>query len=172
MSKLAVLGASGRLGMQLIHQALSQDLEVHALTRDPKKVHGANERLTVFKGDLEKDLGVHEAVVGCKYVVSVVSSPHPSDCVAHLVKAIGMRKVERVVFVSRADDTVPSHGLSERLASGFGANRLCWGSDHPQDQRSTYAGKVELAHHATRTLEAADRDAVLAGTAMRLWFDV
>jgi L-fuconolactonase len=60
--------------------------------------------------------------------------------------------------------------LVERLASAFGANRLTWGSDHPQDQRSTYAGKVELAHHATRTLGPAERDAVLADTALRLFF--
>ena len=60
--------------------------------------------------------------------------------------------------------------LVERLATAFGANRLCWGSDHPQDQRSTYPGKVELAHHAVRSLGAADRDAVLADTALRLWF--
>lgn len=60
--------------------------------------------------------------------------------------------------------------IVERLTSAFGASRLCWGSDHPQDQRSTYAGKVELAHQATRNLGPAERDAVLADTALRLWF--
>jgi len=60
--------------------------------------------------------------------------------------------------------------LVERLATAFGANRLAWGSDHPQDQRLSYAGKVELAHQAVRTLDPADQDAVLFGTADRLWF--
>jgi hypothetical protein len=86
------------------------------VTRDPKKVHAANEHLSVYKGDVEKDVGLHEALVGCRYVVSVVSSSRPSDCVANVVKAIGLRKVERVIFVSRADDTVPSHGLSEKFS--------------------------------------------------------
>jgi hypothetical protein len=36
------------------------------------------------------------------------------------VKAHNVRKVERLVFVSRADDTVPVHGLKERLASVIG----------------------------------------------------
>ena len=57
-----------------------------------------------------------------------------------------------------------------RLASAFGAHRLCWGSDHPQNQSRSYAEKVELAHQATRELDPAERDAVLSGTALRLWF--
>ena len=64
------------------------------------------------------------------------------------------------------DDPAP---VVERLVSAFGAGRLCWGSDHPQDQRRPYAGKVELAHRALRTLDPADRDAVLSGTATRLF---
>ncbi len=83
---------------------------------------------------------------------------------------VHLKVTSYVLEMAQRDEGDPA-GIVERLASAFGANRLCWGSDHPQDQRSTYAGKVELAHHATRTLDAADRDAVLAGTAMRLWFN-
>jgi len=53
-------------------------------------------------------------------VVSALSSARPSDCVAHLVRAHGLRKVEHLVFGSRADDTVPTHGLSERVSSLVG----------------------------------------------------
>jgi len=74
-----------------------------------------------------------------------------------------------VLEMAERDEGDPMH-IVERLVSAFGAERLCWGSDHPQDQRSTYAGKVELAHRATRGLDPAERDAVLADTARRLWF--
>ena len=60
--------------------------------------------------------------------------------------------------------------ILERLVDRFAAERLCWGSDHPQDQRGTYADKVALAHHATRTLGPTEREAVLADTALGLWF--
>ena len=60
--------------------------------------------------------------------------------------------------------------IVDRLATAFGAHRLCWGSDHPQNQALSYAEKVELAHQATRALGPAERDAVLSGTATRLWF--
>ena len=83
---------------------------------------------------------------------------------------VHLKVTSYVLEMAQHDEGDPA-GIVERLTSAFGANRLCWGSDHPQDQRSTYAGKVELAHHATRTLGAGDRDAVLAGTAMRLWFN-
>jgi L-fuconolactonase len=74
-----------------------------------------------------------------------------------------------VLEMAERDEGDPAP-IVERLATAFGANRLAWGSDHPQDRRLTYAGKVELAHHATRTLGPAERDAVLAGTALHLWF--
>ena len=58
----------------------------------------------------------------------------------------------------------------ERLVSMFGADRLCWGSDHPQDQRHDYAGKVALALRSTRSLTAAQREVVLGETGARLFF--
>jgi predicted TIM-barrel fold metal-dependent hydrolase len=79
-------------------------------------------------------------------------------------------KVTSYVLEAAERDEGDPAGVVERLAAAFGAHRLCWGSDHPQDQRLPYAGKVELAHRATRTLGPADRDAVLTGTALRLWF--
>ena len=82
---------------------------------------------------------------------------------------VHLKVTSYVLEMAERDEEDPV-GVVERLASAFGADRLCWGSDHPQDQRRAYAGKVELAHRALRTLDAAERDAVLAGTALRLFF--
>lgn len=120
MSKIAILGAGGRLGGRLVHEALDRELRVNALTRDPTRLHLANERCNVFKGDVATGEGVEAALAGCRWVVSAVSSPHPADFVSRLVKAHNVRKVERLVFVSREDDTVPVHGLKDRLASVIG----------------------------------------------------
>jgi L-fuconolactonase len=84
---------------------------------------------------------------------------------------VHLKVTSYVLEMADRDEGDPA-GIVERLAAAFGANRLCWGSDHPQDQRSTYAGKVALAHHATRTLDPAERDAVMAETALRLFFPV
>jgi predicted TIM-barrel fold metal-dependent hydrolase len=60
--------------------------------------------------------------------------------------------------------------LTAQLVGAFGATRICWGSDHPQTFEVPYPQMVALAMHATETLDAPARDAVLGGTTRRLWF--
>ena len=82
---------------------------------------------------------------------------------------VHLKVTSYVLEMAERDEGDPAP-IVERLVERFSAERLCWGSDHPQDQRSTYPEKVALAHHATRTLDPPDREAVLAGTALALWF--
>jgi L-fuconolactonase len=60
--------------------------------------------------------------------------------------------------------------LVDRLAGAFGAERLAWGSDHPQTAGLTYPEMLDLARHAVRRLAPADAHAVLGETATRLWW--
>ena len=57
------------------------------------------------------------------------------------------------------------------LVGEFGADRLCWGSDHPQTHSMTYGEMVDLGRRAVRNQPAASQEAFLAGTARRLWFE-
>jgi predicted TIM-barrel fold metal-dependent hydrolase len=59
--------------------------------------------------------------------------------------------------------------LIDALAAQFGADRLCWGSDHPQTQ-IPYPEMVELARRATRNLSRDDRERFFSGTALSLWW--
>jgi L-fuconolactonase len=59
--------------------------------------------------------------------------------------------------------------LVERLADGFGAARLMWGSDYPQTHDRSYAQLVELGRAACATRPRAEQDAILGGNALRLW---
>jgi L-fuconolactonase len=59
--------------------------------------------------------------------------------------------------------------LVERLGIAFGADRLCWGSDHPQDLRHDYADKVALARSAIRSFDARATDDFFAHTGSRLF---
>jgi L-fuconolactonase len=69
-----------------------------------------------------------------------------------------------------ARDAGGSRALVERLVERFGADRVAWGSDHPQSFEIPYPEMVELAIDACRGLAPAAREAVLGGTAGRLWF--
>ncbi len=72
---------------------------------------------------------------------------------------------------------VSSHLLEEapdpgallgRLASAFGAGRLCWGSDYPQTS-TDYGALLRLGLDAAAVLSPPDREAFLSGTAARLF---
>ena len=85
------------------------------------------------------------------------------------IPSIHLKVTSYVLEAAERDDGDPAL-LTERLADAFGVDRLCWGSDHPQDQRHDYAGKLALARHATRAFDAASRNAFFSTTGTALFF--
>jgi predicted TIM-barrel fold metal-dependent hydrolase len=61
-------------------------------------------------------------------------------------------------------------GTVARLIDLVGAERLAWGSDHPQIRDRGYSALVEVARGAVDGLPDATRAAILEGTTARLWF--
>ena len=58
----------------------------------------------------------------------------------------------------------------DRLIDLVGADRIAWGSDHPQVHDRPYDELVTLARDATAHLPDAQRAAILEGTTARCWF--
>jgi uncharacterized protein YbjT (DUF2867 family) len=102
--RLAILGATGKLGDRLISRALDQGYSVNALARDPRAIKRQNERLTVIPGDAETGAGLDALVERCQFVVSAVGSLRPvvakamDNLMPHLE---GLKRFERFVLVSR-----------------------------------------------------------------------
>ena len=59
----------------------------------------------------------------------------------------------------------------DRLIDLVGADRLAWGSDHPQIRDRSYGDLVNLARGAVEHLDEMQRAAILSATTTRLWFD-
>ena len=78
-------------------------------------------------------------------------------------------KVTTIALVS-ARAAGGTRALVEHLVERFGADRVAWGSDHPQSYELPYPEMVALAEDACAGLDQIARDAVLGGTAARLWF--
>jgi predicted TIM-barrel fold metal-dependent hydrolase len=76
-------------------------------------------------------------------------------------------KVTTISLLAARDAGEP-RALVERLAGEFGAERIAWGSDHPQSYEVPYPDMVRLALDACSGLDEDARAAVLAGTAARL----
>ena len=66
---------------------------------------------------------------------------------------------------------LPPSSALRRLLDLFGAERIVWGSDHPQVHDRAYPELVTLVGDALSDLDASTQAAVLGGNAARLWFD-
>lgn len=68
------------------------------------------------------------------------------------------------------DDGNDPAAFLEPLVAAFGADRVCWGSDHPQHVSRTYGEMVALAQQAARNLPAPEQAAFLGANSQRLWW--
>jgi putative NADH-flavin reductase len=72
--KLAVFGATGRVGSELLPQALAAGHEVRALVRNPSKVEAQASGLMVLQGDVKAEAAVTETLTGCDAVLSTLGA--------------------------------------------------------------------------------------------------
>lgn len=96
------MGASGKLGQQLISEAIDDGYDVNALVRDPAKLRRGNELLQVFRGDARTGEGVDAVVKGCPYVVSALgaSTPVMAECMSKVIPLLKGKWLKRFVFIS------------------------------------------------------------------------
>ncbi|MGW6427400.1 NAD(P)-dependent oxidoreductase [Nocardia sp. NPDC055053] len=106
--KIALLGATGRLGRAVIAEAAARDYDVTALARTPEAL--ADEPgVRVVAGDVVSGTGLHEVVAGCDVVVSALgvgTSREPTTVysagIANVVAAAAAQSLKRLVVVSAA----------------------------------------------------------------------
>ena len=119
MSRIAILGASGRLGAHLVTSALDHGLQVSALVRSSGKITSANYNLTFIKGDAGSREDLRAALEGCRFVVSALGSPKPvmTVCVRNLVQELeALKSLKRFIFISwlgASDSAMQAQRVSE-----------------------------------------------------------
>src|SRR5690348_13841633 len=106
--KLAVFGATGRTGRQLVEQALQAGHEVVALVRTPSKLVIQNPKLRVIQGDAMNPADVDKVVQGSDAVISVLgqSKDSPRDmqtvAITNIIAAMNKYGVKRLVSLTGA----------------------------------------------------------------------
>ena len=70
--KLAIFGATGGTGKQLVEQALAGGNQVVAFVRNPSKLNVRHEHLTIVQGELADQAMIECAVSGADAVISVL----------------------------------------------------------------------------------------------------
>jgi uncharacterized protein YbjT (DUF2867 family) len=73
--KVAIFGATGGVGRNLLEQALAAGHDVTALARDPQKLHRADQSLTVVEGDVRDADAVRGVVDGQDAVLIALGAP-------------------------------------------------------------------------------------------------
>ena len=108
--KLAVLGATGRTGRHVVHQATAAGHDLAVLVRDPAK---ADPGPRVVTGDVQDAAAVREVVLGADAVI-VALGPAPgappatqTEGLRHVVSTMTDTGVRRVVVVSGAGADAP-----------------------------------------------------------------
>jgi len=117
LAHIAILGASGKLGVELVSRALDAGHQVNAWVRDLSKMKRQNEALTVY-GAAEPE-GLDAALEGCPYVISAVDPGglKLTEFVTLVANKLAGKKVKRVVLVSRLG--AGNSALQSKQASGL-----------------------------------------------------
>lgn len=128
LPKYCVTGASGYIGSWLVKSLLDKGYCVHATVRDPPakckhlvRLRGGNDRLKLFRADLNEEGSFDEAVKGCQgifhvaalmefsvqakddvdsYVQSNIIDPSVKGTINLLKSCLTTKSVKRVVFTS------------------------------------------------------------------------
>ena len=104
--KLIVFGATGKIGQEIVKQALAQGYEITAFVRDSSKVMVEHGDLKIMKGDIFDITAVTQAIQGQDAVICSLGSSElgkttvRSEGTANIIRAMNEYHVNRLVVVS------------------------------------------------------------------------
>lgn len=116
MSKIAIIGATGRAGSQLLEEALRRGHSVIAIARHASKI-GHREHVVTKDVDVNDAQALQEAVAGSDVVLSAAHfSTLPVEAIIEPVKKAG---VKRLLFVGGAGSLLLPDGTKVIDSEGF-----------------------------------------------------
>lgn len=104
--KLALFGATGGTGEQILHQALAAGHTVTVLVRDPAKLKQQDAHITVITGDVLNQADVNQTVAGADAVLCALgnTSNNPEMVVSrgtqNMITAMQANGVKRLLVIS------------------------------------------------------------------------
>lgn len=111
---IAILGATGRTGLQLVSQALEKSFAVTVLVRSPAKLGELRGRVTIVEGSTTDPSAVDRAVAGCDAVLSALGHVRGSPgnllsvSSSNIVGAMKNRGLKRLVVLTNTAVSDPS----------------------------------------------------------------
>ena len=103
--KVCILGATGRVGLNIIKLALKDSVEVTALVRDLDKMTIKHERLQVIEGNVLNGNDIKEAVKGCDVVISALGTDRNETLkksMPNIIKHMEEEGVQKIITIGTA----------------------------------------------------------------------
>ncbi len=129
--KIAIFGASGATGKNVVEQALAQGNEVNAFVRNPEKMDIQNDKLTVTQGDVTNAQDVENAVAAATGVlVTLGASPDmQADIVMeegarNIINAMKKHGVKRIIVQSSYAMSGSEEGVAFMKEMGMGDEQI------------------------------------------------
>jgi len=103
---IAVFGATGKTGLEILNQSLAKGDVVTAFVRDPLKLEVEHENLKVVKGDIFEAASVGQAIQGQDAVVCALGSSElkkttvRAEGTKSIIQGMKDNKVKRLIIIS------------------------------------------------------------------------
>jgi putative NADH-flavin reductase len=104
--KLAIFGATGGTGLQIVEQALQMGHEITVLARDPKKLGELQSKLRIITGNVLEQADVEKTLEGAEAVICSLgtTSSNPKDIVSagtkNIIAGMKNKNIKRLIVVT------------------------------------------------------------------------
>lgn len=125
--KIIIFGASGRMGIKVVEQALEVGHIVTAFLRTPAKIAIQHPNLTLFQGDVMDAAAVEKAMAGQEVVISVLHTTRPpvpgmmETAAKNIISAMQKHGIRRIISTTGAAVPQPEDQpkVGDRLINAF-----------------------------------------------------
>ncbi|MFJ7972640.1 NAD(P)-dependent oxidoreductase [Psychrobacillus sp. NPDC096389] len=102
--KIALFGATGRVGREVLLLLLKNNIEVTVLVRDSTKVQ-PHDNLTVLQGDARNKPDIEHTLENADAVISALGTDQTTvltDSISHIIKTMKERNIQRIITIGTA----------------------------------------------------------------------
>lgn len=102
--KIALFGATGRVGQQILQLAIHNGHTITALVRNPSKLD-KHEQVKTIQGDARDSQAVEQTIKGADVVVSALSTDKTTtltDALPHIIQTMEHAAIRRIVTIGTA----------------------------------------------------------------------
>lgn len=112
ITKIAIIGGTGKSGTYLVRQALDQGFHLKLLLRNPANFQASSQHVEIIQGDARNYDAVYSLVQDCQAVVSTLGQPQNespifSSATTHVLRAMKDCGVQRYIVVTGLNVDTP-----------------------------------------------------------------